>query len=341
MNDSSPAEIRLESKVAYLRQASTYPQPCFRVEAVETHMSWVFLTERHAWKLKKPVRYDYLDFSTPAARRFFCDEEVRLNRRLAPFTYLGVVPLGVDNADHLCIDDGTAVDWLVKMRRLPMQHMLDYAIQHGDANLHDMTALARRLGRFYSACAPIAFDVASYRQRFLDDIARNLAELRAPAYQLPLEHIETIGQAQINFLQDHTELLGQRINVGKIVEGHGDLRPEHVCLHPSIAIIDCLEFSRELRIIDAIDELGFLALECERLGAPELGRQLLSAYCEATGDCPDAILLNFYQSFRACLRARIAIRHLNEEKFRYSAEWRRRTLDYLELAQRHLPGNLP
>ena len=122
-----------------------------------------------------------------------------------------------------------------------------------------------------------------------------------------------------------------------IVEGHGDLRPEHVCLHPRIAVIDCLEFSRELRIIDAVDEVGFLALECERLGAPELGRILLRAYIENTGDSPAVALLGFYQSFRAALRARIAIRHLNEEKFRYSAEWRRRALDYLDLAQRHLP----
>ena len=128
------AEINLDARVAFLRQPSAYPEQCFRVEAIETHMSWVFLTEQHAWKLKKPVRYDYLDFSTMAARRYYCEEEVRLNRRLAANTYLGVMPLGIDAAGNLNIGHGTPIDWLVKMRRLPMQHMLDYAIRHGSAS---------------------------------------------------------------------------------------------------------------------------------------------------------------------------------------------------------------
>lgn len=339
MSDTpTPADVSLESKVAFLRQPSAYPELCFRVEALETHMSWVFLTERHAWKLKKPVHYDHLDFSTPDVRRFFCEEELRLNRRLAASTYLGVVPLGIDASGHLCLEGGTAIDWLVKMRRLPVQHMLDYAIRHGSAGTRDIAALARRLGRFYAACPPVALEAADYRQRFLDDIARNLAELRTPAFHLPAQRIEALCQAHGDFLRGHMDLFAQRLAAGRIVEGHGDLRPEHVCLRPTLAVIDCLEFSLDLRIVDAVDELGFLALECERLGSCELGQLLLRTYSQSTQDWPAPALLGFYQSFRACLRARIAIRHLNEEKFRYSAEWRRRAMDYLDLAQRHLPS---
>jgi len=338
MNDPSlHPEISLESRVAFLRQTSSYPEQCFRVEAIETHMSWVFLTEAHAWKLKKPVRYDYLDFSTLAARRYYCEEELRLNRRLAATIYLGVVPLGIDAAGHLRLGQGTAIDWLVKMQRLPMQHMLDYAIRHGRASPQDMVALAARMSRFYATCAPVALDAAAYCQRFQDDVERNRRELRTPAFQLALDQIDLVCQKQTDFLQCHAALLAQRLAAGKIVEGHGDLRPEHICLHPELVVIDCLEFSRDLRIVDAVDELGFLALECERLGAPELGRLLLGTYSEATGDWPAPALLDFYQSFRAALRARIAIRHLNEEKFRYSAEWRRRAMAYLDLAQQHLP----
>lgn len=333
---STSNELSLDSKVAFLRQPSAYPETCFRVEAIETHMSWVFMTERHAWKLKKPVTYDYLDFSTVAARHFYCKKELRLNRRLAAEIYLDVVPVGIDAANHFRIGEGQPVDWLVKMQRLPLQTMLDYAIRRGTARESDIEALAGFMGRFYATSIRQELDVEACLQRFRHDIARNLDELSTPGFGLPRAQIETACQAHHRFLENHGALLAQRITDGKIVEGHGDLRPEHVCLHPQIAVIDCLEFSRELRIIDPIDELGFLAMECERLGAPRLGQTLLHSYAMETKDRPSDELLAFYQSFRACLRARIAIRHLHEEKFRYSAEWRRRALDYLDLAERHL-----
>ncbi|QAU35172.1 hypothetical protein [Janthinobacterium sp. 17J80-10] len=333
-----PPEISLESKVAFLRQPSAYAEPCFRVEAIETHMSWVFLTDHHAWKLKKPVHYDYLDFSTTAARRFYCEEELRLNRRLAPSTYLGVEPLGIDAVDRLCIGRGVPIDWLVKMRRLPMRHMLDYAIRDGSACEKDISALATRMSAFYAACTPIPLEAENYRRRFSDDVARNAGELCTPAYGLPGAQVAMVCQAHAEFLQRHGSMLAQRLAESRIVEGHGDLRPEHICLRPELAVIDCLEFSRDLRIIDAVDELGFLAMECTRLGAPALGQCLLRAYCDASGDFPPQVLLQFYQSFRASLRARIAIRHLNEEKFRYSNEWRQRAMAYLELAQQFLPA---
>ena len=338
MSPLSPLpEISLESKVAFLRQPSAYPEQCFRVEAIETHMSWVFLTEQHAWKLKKPVRYDYLDFSTLAARQFYCEEEVRLNRRLAAPIYLGVESLGINAAGNLTLGQGTPTDWLVKMRRLPMQNMLDYAIGHGSAGNEDMVALAARMSRFYAACTPVALDVARYRQRFIDDVARNGVELSTPAFRIPAEQVAGLCQRQTDFLQRHETLLAQRLAAGKIVEGHGDLRPEHICLHPELMVIDCLEFSRDLRIVDAVDELAFLAMECARLGAPELGQCLLNAYSDAAGDYPPPQLVRFYRSFRASLRARIAVRHLNEEKFRYSNEWRQRAMAYLDLAQQYLP----
>jgi aminoglycoside phosphotransferase family enzyme len=133
-----------------------------------------------------------------------------------------------------------------------------------------------------------------------------------------------------------TRLMDDRLNSDRIVEGHGDLRPEHICLEPELPIIDCLEFSRELRISDTADELAFLMLECERLGAADFGDLLLKSYCEISGDWPNVTLTHFYRSCRASLRAMVTIRHLNEETFRYSPEWRRRAEDYLHLAQQHV-----
>ena len=199
----------------------------------------------------------------------------------------------------------------------------------------DIWRVAARLAAFYHSCAPYPIDPAEYRSRFLRQINGNLHELTLPAYHLPVAQVNGICLAQRTILRQMAVLFDERVQAGKIVEGHGDLRPEHICLKPPVAIIDCLEFSRDLRIVDAADETAFLALECERLGAAKLGALLLNNYSEISGDKPDTILIHFYQSYRASLRATLAIRHLNEEKFRYSPQWPRRAKEYLRLAEQH------
>lgn len=333
----SPDEIILESKVAFLRQPTSFPESTYHVEAIETHMSWVFLTDSYAYKLKKPVHYDALDFRTIAARRHYCEEEIRLNRRLAESVYLGVVSLTIDQIGHLQLGGcGATIDFLVKMRRLPARHMLDYAIKDGTVQTEDIGKIAALLSNFYHALPPIPIDPAAYRNRFLVAIHRNLRELSATSYQLPVAQVDLVCTAQHAALQRMSGWFDERVRVGRIIEGHGDLRPEHICLRPDLAIIDCLEFSPEMRQVDAVDELGFLALECERLGASDLGVMLIEDYEKISGDRPDPGLIHFYQSYRACIRATIAIRHLDEEKFRHSAEWPRRAMEYLRLAERHI-----
>jgi len=332
----SASGIMLESKVAFLRQASSFPDPAYRVEAIETHMSWVFITEAYAYKLKKPVCHELLDFSTIEARHHYCKEEVRLNRRLAAQVYIGIVALSIDASGHLHLgEDGTIIDWLVKMHRLPAQHMLDYAIKNRTASAHDIRRVASKLAAFYCNSLPITIEAEAYRTPFLSDINRNRETLSRPAYQLAAEQICKLCDDQCRFLLAHSDKFDERVKNKKIFEGHGDLRPEHICLEPTIAVIDCLEFSRALRITDAVDELGFLALECERLGMPDLGHVLLDVYSKLSGDTYSPLLLHFYQSYRATLRARIAIKHLDEAKFRYSSEWRSRATHYLKLAQQH------
>jgi aminoglycoside phosphotransferase family enzyme len=332
----SVSGVTLESKVAFLRQPASFQERTYRVEAIETHMSWVFLTDRHAYKLKKPVCYDFLDFSTIDARHYYCQEEVRLNRRLAAGVYLGIVKLTLSSLGHLELDGAGAVtDWLIRMQRLPMRHMLDYAIRNGKASVEDVRRVAARLASFYRTCAPIAIDSAQYRRRFAGQIESILKELTSDAYKLPVKQVNRICSAQSAVLHQMADLFAERIEAGRILEGHGDLRPEHICLKPDLAMIDCLEFSRDLRIVDTADDLAFLALECERLGAGDLADLLLCTYSEIAGDWPSIALVHFYKSCRASLRATISIRHLNEETFRYSAEWRRRTEEYLRLAEWH------
>lgn len=334
-------ELALESKVAFLRQPMSFPDRPYRVEAIETHMSWVFLTERYAYKLKKPVCQEALDFRPAEARRHYCEEEVRLNRRLAADVYLGVIAMSVNSLGHLRLcEAGTSsegeaiVDWLVQMRRLPAEHMLDYALKAGTVSDDDIRRVAARLALFYRGCGPAAIGASAYRGAFQNAIDRNQQILTRPGYRLPGGLIRQLCSMQRRVLNQYRELLDARVRAGRIVEGHGDLRPEHVCLKPEVTVIDCLEFSRALRIVDPLDELGYLALECERLGSAHAGALLLNAYGQFSGDQPDTVLVNFYQGYRALLRARLAIAHLDEEKFRHSEEWHRRAMSYLGLAER-------
>ena len=327
----------LAVKVAFLEQPRSYPEPTRRVDTVETHMSWVFLTDRHAWKLKKPVRQSYLDFSTEAARRLYCAEEVRLNRRLTRDVYLEAVPLSRGADERLRLGpDGTVVDWLVKMRRLPADRMLDRLIRAGTVRTEDVRSVVGELCRFYSGCAPVPMTPTEYRARFAEGIADNLRELSAPEFGLPAAMIEPVSASQRDFLASSADLFDARVRAGRIVEAHGDLRPEHVCLEPRPQIIDCLEFSRDFRLLDPADELGFLALECERLGAPWIRQTVFATYTGLSGDAPPDALVHFYQSYRACMRAKIAIWHLKDPALADPAKWPVQARDYLRLAALHI-----
>ncbi len=320
----------IAEKVAFLRRPDAYPDRPARVEAVETHMSWVFLTGAFAYKLKKPVRHPFLDFSTLAARRRYCGLELRLNRRLAPEVYCGLVRLTQERGNLRLGGSGAAVDWLVKMRRLPAHRMLDRAIRDRTVSAADLRNVSRVLTAFYRGLAPVAISARTYRQRFESDVRDCAAELARPEWRLAQQQVQRIARAQTTFLAEHGALLEERARRHRIVEAHGDLRPEHVCLMPQPVIIDCLEFRREFRLLDPVDELSFLAMECERLGS-SAGDRILRTYFDAVADNVPEPLVLFYRSYRACLRAKLSIWHLADHAVQRD-KWRRRAREYLDLA---------
>jgi aminoglycoside phosphotransferase family enzyme len=327
----------LAAKVAFLSRPESYPEPTIAVQAVETHISWVFLTDHDAYKLKKPVHFSYLDFRTQASRRHYCSEEVRLNRRLSHGVYLGTVPLMADAGGRLCLgSDDHVVDWLVYMRRLPAERMLDAMIRNRSLREDDLHRVLDKLSRFYREVPAVAMTSSAYYARFAAGIAENLRELCNPVYELPRDLVEATCERQRVVLDGQTALFDQRIHGGRVIEAHGDLRPEHICLEPEPQFIDCLEFSRDFRILDPADELAFLALECERLGAPEFMRTIFATYAEVTGDTPPGTLVHFYQSYRACVRAKIAVWHLNDPVVRDPHQWPAHARDYLRLARDHI-----
>ena len=321
------------AKVAFLSRPTAYPAGPRSVERVETHMSWVFLTERHAYKLKKPVRYDSLDFSTLELRRRDCEEEVRLNRRLAKDVYLGTLALTLAPDGKLELGGaGETLDWLVHMRRLPADRMLDALIRRGEIEEADVRPAAQRLAEFYARARPVELAPLSYHKRLEEGVRSDLHELCRREFGLSRERVARLAHAQLAFLERHHALIDHRVLESRIVEGHGDLRPEHICLTPDPAIIDCLEFSRELRIVDPADELAFLALECERLGKPIVGRWFLETYMGVTGDEPPRALMEFHRTYRALRRAKIAAWHLEDPSVRDRDKWQERARCYVELA---------
>lgn len=329
----STASVTLEDKVSFLSRPEAYRDRPPAVEVVETHMSWVFLTELFAHKLKKPVRYDFLDFRDIESRRHFCEEEVRLNRRLAPDIYIAAVPLALSPGVGLALDgQGEPVDWLVRMKRLPADRMLDRAILARTVEPPDIEGIAALLARFYDTALPVALPPATYRRRIADAVAEQRQVLLRQEFELPRQLIEAITGRLRKLLTGEARLFDRRVRQGRIIEGHGDLRPEHVFLGPRPAIIDCLEFNRDFRILDWLDELSFLAMECEALGTPEVGEMVLRDVCMRLGDEPPAELVLFYKAFRATLRAKLAILHLQDDTVRDPGAWRARAESYLRLA---------
>ena len=304
----------LASKVAFLSRPESYPGSVGAIERIETHMAWVFLAGDRAYKLKKPVRFSFLDYSTLDARRWICQEEVRLNRRLAPDVYLGTVALtqNPDGALELA-GDGDPVEWLVAMRRLPPDRMLDHAVRARPVAPAEVAPVASLLADFFTRAAPEPVDPEQYVDALREAVVNNRGELAVHVRGRDAETVSAVSEMLTGFLETHPELLEERAAARRIVEGHGDLRPDHVFLGPPPAVIDCIEFSRAFRVQDPADELAGLAVELERLGAPALGAAFIETYRKRSGDAPPELLLRFYSAHRALLRARLAIAHLEDE----------------------------
>ncbi|MBP2562456.1 aminoglycoside phosphotransferase family enzyme [Neorhizobium galegae] len=297
-------------------------------------MSWVFLRGDRVYKLKKPVVRPFIDFSTLAAREFNCHEELRLNRRLAPDTYLRVVPLVSQKDGRLALDgQGTVVEWLLEMRRLPEQFMLDRLIEAGAVTDDHLDKLVDRLAAFYRVAERPAIDPLEHFRMLECENEVNRQILRHAEFDVDHQAIRHLLNDLDCALHRFREEITQRIQEGRYVEGHGDLRPEHICFSQPIAIFDCLEFDRRLRMIDPFDEIAFLGMECAFLGAPAIAETVLQLLQQALTDHVSSGLRSFYTAFRATLRARMCYSHLLDGSAVLPALWEDRTSRYISLAR--------
>lgn len=319
----------IEAKLNWLRTPQAYGASGQHLECIETHMSWVFLVGQNVFKLKKPVRFPFLDFTTLRAREFYCHEEIRLNRRLAPGVYLGLMALQWRDGRFALVPEAhlhatatapaETVDWLVWMQRLPQHRMLHQLIAEGNVMPRDIDALIDVLGAFYHAAPAVSVSPNDYLARFRWEQAANREVLLRPQFQLrdAALAIERLSAA----LAQGAEQLRDRAARQRVLEGHGDLRPEHVCLLQPPVVIDCLEFNPQLRQVDPFDEIAYLSLECNMAGAPWIGQRLTAGCAAALNDPPHPALTCLYTAHRAMLRARLAMAHLLDPLPRMPEKW--------------------
>lgn len=324
----------LANKVAFLSGVGAYPGQTGRVTRRETHMSWLFFLDGAVYKLKKPVRFPYLDFSTLRRRETACRAEFTLNQRLAPDIYEAVVPLVATAAGLAIGGEGEPVDWLVRMRRFDQARTLEARLTTGVVTDREIDALGDLLARFYRQTRRVHLEPAAYLFSLRQALAYHRRVLLEPRLGLAGGLVRNVLAVQTRFLHVRRGVLEGRARQARILDAHGDLRPEHIWMGPPIKMIDRLEFSASLRGVDPLDELAFLDVETERLGAPRVGarvsRRVIAALHERT---PPELYL-FYRCSRATLRARLAIAHMLEPAPRTPAKWPAQARAYLAIAAR-------
>ena len=324
--------------VARMSDPSFYSPPPQTVDVRETHVSVVFLAGDRAYKLKKPVRMPFLDYSTLGRRRRFCNEEVRLNRRSAPDMYLGVRAITERGRDLVLADadDPAVLEYAVVMRRFDDEATLDRLAERHAADEQLAEHVGTRVAELHMAAprAPADYWSAAYVGERLDEnFDTTRPEIDTLVDTLTFDAVRRFSRT---FLQAHGPLLERRIAEGMVRDVHGDLRAEHVVIEPrGLSFVDCVDFDDRLRRIDVAADLAFLTMDLERLGARVLAEAVERAYLARTGDVELRELLPFYACYRAWVRAKVTalrIRQLDEgDLARAELEQRARGLFALSL----------
>ena len=317
-----------------LMRPDAYPHPADPVEHIETHISHVFLAGAFAYKLKKPIDLGFLDFSTLERRRRCCEEELRLNRRLAPDLYLGVVAVtGTASAPRIG-GLGPVQEYAVQMHRFPQEALLDRRELSGEL----IDRLAVEIAEFH-ARIPVADSESPFGtpEAVLAPMVENLVQIRARALQPDprdrLDRLEASTRARWHAL---IPMIERRRRNGYVRECHGDMHRGNIALvEGEIRIFDAIEFNPFLRWIDTASEIAFLIMDLEESGAVPLARRFLNRYLERSGDYELLSLLDFYKVYRALVRAKVMAIRLGQADLEPAQEARDRftCIRYLELAE--------
>jgi len=316
--------MALPDILAGLLQPAAYPHACGAIRLVETHISWILLTGDYAYKIKKPVRLPFVDFSTLERRRFFCVEELRCNRAFAPGLYLDLVAVVRDGAGRISMGgSGELVDWAVQMRQFPAEVELERRLESGQLTMAHLADFGARLAGLHEQLPRHAGHADEVDARILAPVEENFTTLLSVVDEPEL-------RAQVRRIRVATRRLGAtlagcfaaRLGDGHLRECHGDLHLGNlVWLEAAVTPFDCLEFDANLRWIDTMSDVAFLFMDCSVRGRADLAYAFLDGYLDASGDYPGAELLGFYAAYRALVRAKVAALQSHAPQLRRQLDW--------------------
>jgi aminoglycoside phosphotransferase family enzyme len=295
-----------------LQTPDPYPESTERVRLVQTHISWVFICDQFVYKLKKPVDFGFLDFTTLEKRKHFCQQEVELNRRLAKDVYLGVYSVIFEGNRFKILEDPNntdPVEYAVKMRVIPDEVLMKNRYERGALTPDDMTRAAETIADFHASAArsteidkfgelsTVKFNTDENFEQTQGQIGNSITE----------EQFNALKQWTDEFYQKHAGLLKRRISAGRVRDCHGDLHMEHICFTDPITIIDCIEFNDRFRYSDTASDLAFLLMDLEYHNGDEFAKQLSDSYMKYSGEGgPEfEMILKYYKVYRAYVRGKV------------------------------------
>jgi uncharacterized protein len=304
---------RFKSICLSMTNPEFYPHPVSEINRHDTHISVVFLTGQWVYKLKKPLNLGFLDFREIEDRRKYCELEVILNRRLSRGIYQHTVKIVENKQGRFCMEGkGRVVEYAVKMKQLPDETRLANMLRNNNIAESDLEELGKKLAFFYKNSAR-SFQIDQYgtRDMVIFNSEENFRQINPYVGVLfDEERWKFICEVNRSFLYHHRALFEQRLEKGKIRDGHGDLRTDHIYFFDGIQIIDCIEFNDRFRYGDATIDLAFLHMDMEQLGYPKQSRTILKSYVDHANDPEMYALIDFYAAYRAIVRLKVAcIRH--------------------------------
>ncbi|MBM4275074.1 MAG: hypothetical protein FJ134_11525 [Deltaproteobacteria bacterium] len=322
-----------------LLDPSAYPEPTTSVELVQTHISYVFLTDRFAYKVKKPVDLGFLNFTTLRRRHYYLHEELVLNRRLCPEIYREVLPIVAHYRRVEVGGKGHAVEYALKMVRMPQDRMMDEVADRGELHRGIMDRIIEKLVPFYETAAT-GPRINKFGEPAI--IAYNHEENFSKTEALvgdflSRELFEEIRAFARHFLSRNRALFLKRIKDGRIRDCHGDLHMKNICLADGLYIFDCIEFNPRFRYGDVAADIDFLAMDLDFHGRQDLGRHFVERFAASSRDQELLVMLDFYKCYRAYVRGKInAFAALEPEVPPEEREKARKTAQaYFELAGRY------
>ena len=314
-----------------------YAHPVKNCRLIETHISWVILTGDYVYKIKKPVNLGFVDFSTLAKRKFYCEEELRLNRRLAPNLYLDVISLSGTEDNPELNGNGNVFEYAVRMRQFLQEMQLDQVLARSELRQDMIDSLAKLIADFHQQITVAGInDSAGKPEQVYQPVKENFIQIRQRIHdKSKIDLLVSIEQWSDKTFNQISNILAERKQKGFIRECHGDLHLRNLAWYNNKPLaFDCLEFNPNFRWIDVISEVAFLVMDLEDHKQPELAQRFLNRYLEYTGDYPGCQVLQFYLSYRAMVRAKVAAIRLAQKGIsQEESDAAREELDsYLKLA---------